>query len=76
MRTGAGEETVIGYDATTQELYVDGTRSGPVGFNTPPARECGSSPRMARRSWTRPSSATLTPPMTDAPPPTDKDTRP
>jgi fructan beta-fructosidase len=29
VRTGAGgEETVIGYDTTTQELYVDRTRSG------------------------------------------------
>ncbi|MER6559036.1 GH32 C-terminal domain-containing protein [Streptomyces sp. NPDC001027] len=34
VRTGAaGEETVIGYDATTQELYVDRTRSGAVDFN-------------------------------------------
>lgn len=35
MRTGAGgEETVIGYDTTTQELYVDRTRSGAVDFNS------------------------------------------
>ncbi|MFD3840180.1 GH32 C-terminal domain-containing protein [Streptomyces sp. NPDC058642] len=35
VRTGAGgEETVIGYDATTQELYVDRTRSGAVDFNS------------------------------------------
>ncbi|MFF8532992.1 GH32 C-terminal domain-containing protein [Streptomyces sp. NPDC015532] len=35
VRTGAGgEETVIGYDATTQELYVDRTHSGAVDFNT------------------------------------------
>ncbi|NGO74338.1 glycoside hydrolase family 32 protein [Streptomyces sp. YC504] len=34
VRTGAGgEETVIGYDATTQELYVDRTRSGAVDFS-------------------------------------------
>jgi levanase len=34
VRTGAqGEETVIGYDATTQELYVDRTRSGAVDFH-------------------------------------------
>ncbi|MFI1508893.1 GH32 C-terminal domain-containing protein [Streptomyces sp. NPDC020597] len=34
VRTGAaGEETVIGYDTTTQELYVDRTRSGAVDFN-------------------------------------------
>ncbi|MFM9589381.1 GH32 C-terminal domain-containing protein [Streptomyces scabiei] len=34
VRTGtAGEETVIGYDTTTQELYVDRTRSGTVDFN-------------------------------------------
>ncbi|MDX3225165.1 GH32 C-terminal domain-containing protein [Streptomyces sp. ME19-01-6] len=30
VRTGAGQETVIGYDTTTQELYVDRTRSGAV----------------------------------------------
>ncbi|MGQ4379473.1 GH32 C-terminal domain-containing protein [Streptomyces sp. SAS_267] len=35
VRTGAGgEETVIGYDATTQELYVDRTHSGAVDFST------------------------------------------
>lgn len=35
VRTGAGgEETVIGYDSTTQELYVDRTRSGAVDFNS------------------------------------------
>jgi sucrose-6-phosphate hydrolase SacC (GH32 family) len=34
VRTGAdGEETVIGYDTTTQELYVDRTRSGAVDFH-------------------------------------------
>ncbi|WP_393073258.1 GH32 C-terminal domain-containing protein [Streptomyces sp. LN704] len=34
VRTGAdGEETVIGYDTTTQELYVDRTHSGSVDFN-------------------------------------------
>ncbi|GGY22377.1 glycoside hydrolase family 32 protein [Streptomyces djakartensis] len=33
VRTGAGgEETVIGYDTTTQELYVDRTRSGAGDF--------------------------------------------
>jgi sucrose-6-phosphate hydrolase SacC (GH32 family) len=31
--TGSGEETVIGYDATTEELFVDRTRSGNVGFH-------------------------------------------
>ena len=30
VRTGNGEETVIGYDAQTDELYVDRTRSGRV----------------------------------------------
>ncbi|MES4903470.1 MULTISPECIES: GH32 C-terminal domain-containing protein [unclassified Streptomyces] len=30
VRTGAGQETVIGYDTTTRELYVDRTRSGAV----------------------------------------------
>ncbi|MER5225663.1 GH32 C-terminal domain-containing protein [Streptomyces flaveus] len=35
VRTGAdGEETVIGYDTTTQELYVDRTRSGVGDFNS------------------------------------------
>lgn len=35
VRTGAGgEQTVIGYDATTQELYVDRTRSGVGDFNS------------------------------------------
>jgi levanase len=34
VRTGAGgEETVIGYDTTTQELYVDRTHSGAVDFD-------------------------------------------
>ncbi|MGW0710542.1 GH32 C-terminal domain-containing protein [Streptomyces sp. NPDC002643] len=35
VRTGSGgEETVIGYDTTTQELYVDRTRSGAVDFHS------------------------------------------
>lgn len=35
VRTGAGgEETVIGYDTTTQELYVDRTCSGAADFNS------------------------------------------
>ncbi|MEU3935861.1 GH32 C-terminal domain-containing protein [Streptomyces sp. NPDC029044] len=35
VRTGAGgEQTVIGYDTTTQELYVDRTRSGAGDFNS------------------------------------------
>ncbi|MFK8909009.1 glycoside hydrolase family 32 protein [Streptomyces sp. YS-3] len=35
VRTGTGgEETVIGYDTTTQELYVDRTHSGEVGFSS------------------------------------------
>ncbi|MDX2677048.1 GH32 C-terminal domain-containing protein [Streptomyces sp. NY05-11A] len=35
VRTGAdGEETVIGYDTTTQELYVDRAHSGAVDFNS------------------------------------------
>ena len=33
VRTGDGEETVIGYDVAASELYVDRTRSGNVGFN-------------------------------------------
>ncbi|KAB2340200.1 glycoside hydrolase family 32 protein [Actinomadura rudentiformis] len=35
VRTGAGgQETVIGYDTTTHELYVDRSRSGAVDFNS------------------------------------------
>ncbi|MEU1850533.1 GH32 C-terminal domain-containing protein [Streptomyces sp. NPDC019990] len=35
VRTGAGgEETVIGYDTTTQELYVDRSRSGSGDFSS------------------------------------------
>jgi fructan beta-fructosidase len=33
VRTGNGEETVIGYDVAASELYVDRTRSGNVGFS-------------------------------------------
>ena len=33
VRAGDGEETVIGFDATARELYVDRSRSGNVGFN-------------------------------------------
>ncbi|WP_380166413.1 GH32 C-terminal domain-containing protein [Jannaschia sp. R86511] len=33
VRSGAGEGTVIGYDAAKQELYVDRRRSGVVGFH-------------------------------------------
>ncbi|MFI8850111.1 GH32 C-terminal domain-containing protein [Streptomyces sp. NPDC053499] len=34
VRTGTGgEETVIGYDTTTRELYIDRTRSGAVDFS-------------------------------------------
>ena len=32
VRTGSGQETVIGYDAGAQHLYVDRTRSGVVDF--------------------------------------------
>ncbi|MBB5803016.1 levanase [Saccharothrix ecbatanensis] len=32
--SGAGQETVIGYDTTTGELYVDRTRSGRTDFST------------------------------------------
>ncbi|WTZ46932.1 GH32 C-terminal domain-containing protein [Streptomyces sp. NBC_01390] len=35
VRTGAnGDETVIGYDTTTQEMYVDRTHSGAVDFDS------------------------------------------
>jgi levanase len=33
VATGTGQETVIGYDVLTEELYVDRTRSGVVEFN-------------------------------------------
>jgi len=33
VRTGNGEETAIGYDATSGEVYVDRTRSGQTAFN-------------------------------------------
>jgi levanase len=33
VRTGNGQETVIGYDAESAELYVDRTRSGESGFS-------------------------------------------
>lgn len=34
VRSGPGEETVVGYDVETQELYVDRRRSGITGFDT------------------------------------------
>jgi levanase len=34
VRTGNGQETVIGYDAEAGELYVDRTRSGTSDFNS------------------------------------------
>ena len=34
VRTGNGEQTLIGYDATTEEVYVDRSQSGNVGFNS------------------------------------------
>jgi levanase len=33
VRTGDGEHTAIGYDATTGEVYVDRTQSGQTAFN-------------------------------------------
>jgi levanase len=33
VRVGKGQETLIGYDDTTGEVYVDRTRSGDVGFD-------------------------------------------
>ncbi|MFB7949148.1 GH32 C-terminal domain-containing protein [Kitasatospora phosalacinea] len=33
VRTGAGQETVIGYDTANQRLYVDRTKSGAVDFD-------------------------------------------
>ncbi|MFJ9811364.1 GH32 C-terminal domain-containing protein [Streptomyces sp. NPDC101158] len=34
VRTGEGQETVVGYDTRTRELYVDRTRSGAVDFHS------------------------------------------
>ncbi|NHN76382.1 glycoside hydrolase family 32 protein [Azotobacter chroococcum] len=34
VRSGNGEETLIGYDAEADEIYVDRTRSGEDGFST------------------------------------------
>jgi fructan beta-fructosidase len=34
VRAGRGQETVVGYDATTQEVYVDRRSSGDVGFSS------------------------------------------
>jgi levanase len=33
VRTGNGQQTLIGYDTTTGEVYVDRTKSGDVGFD-------------------------------------------
>ena len=46
VRTGNGEETVIGYDAAAGELYVDRTQSGAVGLQPPtsPASSARRSP--------------------------------
>jgi fructan beta-fructosidase len=33
LTTGPGEETIIGYDVTTKEVYFDRTRSGKVSFH-------------------------------------------
>ncbi|MFE9023583.1 GH32 C-terminal domain-containing protein [Streptomyces sp. NPDC007808] len=49
VRTGArGEETVIGYDATTQELYVDRTRSGAADFHNAFSTGVQTAPLKAR----------------------------
>jgi sucrose-6-phosphate hydrolase SacC (GH32 family) len=34
VMTGEGEETIIGYDKSLQEVYVDRTRSGNVSFHS------------------------------------------
>ncbi|MEZ2390333.1 GH32 C-terminal domain-containing protein [bacterium RCC_150] len=34
VRTGAGQETSIGYDQTTGEVYIDRTKSGDVSFSS------------------------------------------
>ena len=33
MHTGNGQQTQIGYDATTHEVYIDRTKSGDVSFD-------------------------------------------
>ncbi|MGW1951482.1 GH32 C-terminal domain-containing protein [Streptomyces sp. NPDC001920] len=49
VRTGAGgEETVIGYDTTTQELYLDRTRSGAVDFHNAFSTGVQTAPLKAR----------------------------
>ena len=34
LRTGNGQETVVGYDSATGEVYIDRTRSGDVNFSS------------------------------------------
>ncbi|MGZ4159177.1 MAG: GH32 C-terminal domain-containing protein [Neobacillus sp.] len=34
MQTGNGQETVVGYDSTTGEVYIDRTQSGNVNFSS------------------------------------------
>jgi levanase len=34
LRTGNSQETVVGYDSTTGEVYIDRTRSGDVNFSS------------------------------------------
>jgi fructan beta-fructosidase len=39
LRTGAGQRTVVGYDAATERLYVDRTDSGAAVHQTFPGRQ-------------------------------------
>ena len=48
VRTGTGEETVIGYDAEDSELYVDRTRSGRSDFSRDFAATVQRAPLTAR----------------------------
>ncbi|MFD4375117.1 GH32 C-terminal domain-containing protein [Streptomyces sp. NPDC059202] len=63
VRTGEGEETVIGYDRKTQELYVDRTRSGAVDFHRAPLTASNSSRKAARPAWAAPPSGSAAVPQ-------------
>ena len=53
VRTGDGEETVVGYDATTGELYVDRTRAGESSFSRDFAAAVQRAPLAARNGRVR-----------------------
>jgi len=53
VRTGNGEETIIGYDAEARELYVDRTRSGRSDFSRDFAADVQRAPLTARHGRVR-----------------------